>query len=48
MDFSHLSSAEYTDVGKKRRVNEDSVIRIPEQGIFFVEEKKKKKGSVRT
>ena len=36
MDFSHLSSAEYTDVGKKRRVNEDSVIRIPEQGIFFV------------
>ena len=36
MDFSHLSSAEYTDVGRKRRVNEDSLIRIPEQGVFFV------------
>ncbi len=36
MKFSHLESAECTDTGRKRKHNEDSLIRIPEHGIYCV------------
>lgn len=34
--FAYLSSAELTDVGRRRKNNEDSLIRIPEAGVFCV------------
>ena len=34
--FSHLASADLTDVGRVRKNNEDSVICLPEQGVFCV------------
>lgn len=34
--FPHLSSAELTDVGRVRKNNEDSILRLPEQGVFCV------------
>ncbi|TFH14310.1 MAG: serine/threonine-protein phosphatase, partial [Lentisphaerales bacterium] len=36
MSFAHLHSAEATDVGKKRRNNEDAVLRLPGSGVFCV------------
>lgn len=34
--FSYLSSAELTDVGRRRKNNEDSLVRIPEVGLYCV------------
>ena len=34
--FSYLSSADLTDVGRRRKNNEDSLIRLPESGVFCV------------
>ncbi len=34
--FAYLSSAELTDVGRRRKNNEDSLIRIPEAGLYCV------------
>ncbi len=34
--FSYLSSADLTDVGRRRKNNEDSLIRLPESGVFAV------------
>jgi protein phosphatase len=34
--FSYLSSAELTDVGRRRKNNEDSLIRLPDAGVFCV------------
>lgn len=34
--FSYLKSAELTDVGKKRKNNEDSIVSLPECGLFCV------------
>ena len=34
--FSHLASADLTDVGRVRKNNEDSVVRLPESGVFCV------------
>jgi len=34
--FSYLVSAELTDVGHRRKNNEDSLIRLPEAGVFCV------------
>jgi len=34
--YSYLSSADITDVGRVRKNNEDSVLRLPEQGVFCV------------
>jgi len=34
--FSHLTSADLTNVGRVRKNNEDSVIRLPESGVFCV------------
>ena len=34
--FDYLSSAELTDVGRRRKNNEDSLIRLPEAGVFCV------------
>lgn len=34
--FSYLTSAELTDVGRRRKNNEDSLVRIPEAGVFCV------------
>jgi len=34
--FSHLISTEATDIGLKRRHNEDCVLRMPEAGVFCV------------
>jgi len=34
--FAYLASAEVTDVGRRRRNNEDAVLRIPEAGVFCV------------
>ncbi|MDO8631347.1 MAG: protein phosphatase 2C domain-containing protein, partial [Phycisphaerales bacterium] len=36
MQFQHLTSAELTDVGKKRSNNEDAAVRLPECGVFAV------------
>lgn len=36
MLFSYLTSAEHTDCGKKRKRNEDAVLRIPSHGVFCV------------
>ncbi|MFH0909395.1 MAG: protein phosphatase 2C domain-containing protein [bacterium] len=36
MKFSHLESAECTDTGRKRKHNEDSLIRIPGHGVYCV------------
>jgi serine/threonine protein phosphatase PrpC len=36
MRFSHLESADCTDTGRKRKHNEDSLVRLPEQGLFCV------------
>lgn len=36
MMFSFLSSAELTDIGRKRRRNEDSLLRIESHGVFCV------------
>ncbi len=33
---AYLASAEVTDVGRKRRNNEDAVLRVPEAGVFCV------------
>lgn len=35
-DFAYLASADLTDVGRLRKNNEDSVLRLPEQGVFCV------------
>ncbi len=34
--FFYLSSAELTDVGRRRKNNEDSLLRLPECGVFCV------------
>jgi len=34
--FGYLTSADLTDVGRKRKRNEDSLIRFPESGVFCV------------
>ena len=34
--FTYLKSAELSDVGKKRKNNEDSVVSLPENGLFCV------------
>jgi serine/threonine protein phosphatase PrpC len=34
--FAYLSSVELTDVGRRRKNNEDSLIRVPEAGLFCV------------
>ena len=34
--FPYLVSADLTDVGHRRKNNEDSVLRLPEQGVFCV------------
>ncbi len=34
--FDYLTSAELTDVGRRRKNNEDSLIRLPEAGVFCV------------
>ena len=34
--FSYLTSAELTDVGRRRKNNEDSLVRLPEAGVFCV------------
>lgn len=34
--FAYLSSAELTDVGRRRKNNEDSLVRLPESGVFCV------------
>jgi len=34
--FSYLVTAELTDVGHRRKNNEDAVLRLPEQGVFCV------------
>ncbi len=34
--FAYLSSVDLTDVGRRRKNNEDSLIRIPEAGLFCV------------
>lgn len=36
MNFSHLTSAECTDTGRKRSHNEDAVLRLPAQGLYCV------------
>ena len=36
MDFLYLDSAEHTDTGRKRKRNEDAVLRLPERGVFCV------------
>ncbi|MBU4199449.1 MAG: protein phosphatase 2C domain-containing protein [Verrucomicrobia bacterium] len=36
MDFSHLTSAALSDVGRKRKGNEDSILSLPEAGMFCV------------
>lgn len=34
--FEYLSSADLTDVGRRRKNNEDSLVRLPEAGVFCV------------
>lgn len=34
--FAYLSSIELTDVGRRRKNNEDSLLRVPEAGLFCV------------
>lgn len=34
--FDYLTSAELTDVGRKRTSNEDAILMLPEQGVFCV------------
>jgi protein phosphatase len=34
--FSYLESAELTDVGSRRKNNEDAMLRLPENGVFCV------------
>lgn len=34
--FAYLSSVELTDVGRRRKNNEDSLLRVPEAGLFCV------------
>jgi protein phosphatase len=34
--FSYLTSAELTDVGRRRKNNEDSLLSLPENGVFCV------------
>lgn len=34
--FAYLASAEVTDVGRRRKNNEDAVLRMPEAGVFCV------------
>lgn len=34
--FAYLESAELSDVGRRRKNNEDSVLRLPEAGVFCV------------
>lgn len=36
MNFPHLESAELTDMGRRRRNNEDAVLRLSEHGLFCV------------
>lgn len=36
MNFPHLESAERTDTGRRRRNNEDAVLRLAEHGLFCV------------
>ena len=36
MNFPHLESAERTDTGRRRRNNEDAVLRLSEHGLFCV------------
>lgn len=36
MDFKHLTSADGTDTGRKRSHNEDSLLRLPDAGVFCV------------
>ncbi|MBM4400504.1 MAG: PEGA domain-containing protein, partial [Crenarchaeota archaeon] len=36
MKTEHFESAELSDVGKKRKNNEDACLRIPEKGVFLV------------
>lgn len=36
MEFSHLTSADVSDVGRKRKNNEDAVMRLPAAGVFCV------------
>lgn len=34
--FSHLATAEITDLGRRRARNEDAIIRLPQSGVFCV------------
>lgn len=34
--FAYLASADLTDVGRRRKNNEDSVLRLPDRGLFCV------------
>lgn len=34
--FSHLATAEITDLGRRRERNEDAIIRLPDAGVFCV------------
>ena len=34
--FAHLESVELTDVGRRRKNNEDAVLRLPDHGVFCV------------
>ena len=34
--FEYLSSAELTDIGRRRKNNEDSMISLPGNGVFCV------------
>jgi serine/threonine-protein phosphatase Stp1 len=36
MVMAHVDSAEFSDIGKKRKNNEDSYLRIPDAGVFCV------------
>ena len=36
MQFAHLSTADLSDVGRKRKNNEDAAIRLPDAGVFCV------------
>ena len=36
MDFSYLTSTALSDIGRTRKNNEDSVLRMPAAGVFCV------------
>ncbi len=36
MDFNHLTSAALSDIGRKRKANEDAILILPKAGVFCV------------